>query len=231
MGKQEGQRGLHGEIDDAPTWVPCASSRQPRSRLPRRPPDYGKLPLQFEENRGQTDARVRYLARSAGRTLFLTADGAVLSAAGEAVRLRLRGANRTGRDRRTRPAGRRQQLSGPARTSPACRSSRACATATPGRESTWSSTEAPANWSTISWSRRAPIRARIRLEFDGARGDPPRGRRPGAAHRGRRTPAAGAGDLSGRHARARRVRAARPAGGIRIGRRTIAGGRWSSTPC
>ncbi|MCU1235482.1 MAG: hypothetical protein JWP63_3449 [Candidatus Solibacter sp.] len=57
-------------------------------------PDYGKLPLQFEENRGQTDARVRYLARSAGRTLFLTQDGAVLSAAGEAVRLHWRGANR-----------------------------------------------------------------------------------------------------------------------------------------
>ncbi len=47
-------------------------------------PSPGRLPLQFEENRGQTDARVRYLARSSDRTLFLTADGAVLSAAGEA---------------------------------------------------------------------------------------------------------------------------------------------------
>jgi hypothetical protein len=55
--------------------------------------DFGKLPVQFEENRGQTDARVRYLARSAGRTLFFTRDGVVLSAAGEAVRLRLLGAN------------------------------------------------------------------------------------------------------------------------------------------
>jgi uncharacterized protein (TIGR03437 family) len=58
------------------------------------PADYGKLPLQFEENRGQTDARVRFLARSAGRTWFLTADGATLSAAGGAVRLRFRGVNR-----------------------------------------------------------------------------------------------------------------------------------------
>jgi uncharacterized protein (TIGR03437 family) len=58
------------------------------------PPDYGKLPLHFEENRSQTDARVRFLARSADRTLFLTADGAVLSAGGAAVRLRLRGIDR-----------------------------------------------------------------------------------------------------------------------------------------
>ncbi|HEY1493062.1 MAG TPA: hypothetical protein VGF49_00905, partial [Candidatus Solibacter sp.] len=58
------------------------------------PSESGKLPLHFEENRGQTDPRVRYLARSADRTLFLTADGAVLSAGGVAVRLRLRGANR-----------------------------------------------------------------------------------------------------------------------------------------
>lgn len=40
---------------------------------------WGKLPLSFEENRGQTDARVRYLARGPGYTLFLTADETVLS--------------------------------------------------------------------------------------------------------------------------------------------------------
>jgi uncharacterized protein (TIGR03437 family) len=59
------------------------------------PPQYGKLPLHFEENRGQTDARVHYLARSADRTLFFTPEGAVLSAGGAAVRIRLRGANRS----------------------------------------------------------------------------------------------------------------------------------------
>lgn len=38
-----------------------------------------KLPLSFEANYGQTDARVKYLARGPGYTLFLTEDSAVLS--------------------------------------------------------------------------------------------------------------------------------------------------------
>lgn len=40
---------------------------------------FGNLPLGFQANRGQTDAAVKYLARSANSTLFLTADEAVLS--------------------------------------------------------------------------------------------------------------------------------------------------------
>jgi hypothetical protein len=40
---------------------------------------YGKLPLSFEANQGQTDARVRFLARGGGYALFLTGDEAVLS--------------------------------------------------------------------------------------------------------------------------------------------------------
>jgi PKD repeat protein len=40
--------------------------------------NYGKLPLSFEVNQGQTDARVKYLSRGPGYTLFLTADEAVL---------------------------------------------------------------------------------------------------------------------------------------------------------
>ena len=40
--------------------------------------DYGRLPLHFEENRGQTDARVRFLSRGSGYALFLTRDEAVL---------------------------------------------------------------------------------------------------------------------------------------------------------
>ncbi|MGD1100881.1 MAG: choice-of-anchor D domain-containing protein, partial [Terriglobia bacterium] len=39
---------------------------------------YGKLPLSFEANQGQTDARVRFLARGSGYTIFLTDDEAVL---------------------------------------------------------------------------------------------------------------------------------------------------------
>jgi beta-propeller repeat-containing protein len=39
---------------------------------------YGKLPLQFEENRGQTDMAVRFLSHGAGYSLYLTAGEAVL---------------------------------------------------------------------------------------------------------------------------------------------------------
>jgi hypothetical protein len=40
---------------------------------------YGKLPLSFEVNQGQTDARVKFLSRGPGYTLFLTSDEVVLS--------------------------------------------------------------------------------------------------------------------------------------------------------
>src|SRR5262245_51914761 len=39
---------------------------------------YGKLPLSFEANQGQTDGQVRFLARGQGYGLFLTANEAVL---------------------------------------------------------------------------------------------------------------------------------------------------------
>ena len=40
---------------------------------------YGKLPLAFEANQGQTDPRVNFLSRGAGYSLFLTPDEVVLS--------------------------------------------------------------------------------------------------------------------------------------------------------
>jgi hypothetical protein len=40
---------------------------------------YGKLPLSFEENQGQTDPRVKFLSRGGGYVLFLTPEEAVLS--------------------------------------------------------------------------------------------------------------------------------------------------------
>jgi len=40
---------------------------------------YGKLPLTFEANQGQTDGRVKFLSRGAGYTLFLTQSEAVFS--------------------------------------------------------------------------------------------------------------------------------------------------------
>jgi hypothetical protein len=54
-----------------PAAVPTAQTRLRES--------YGKLPLRFEANQGQTDQRVKFLARGPGYNLFLTADEAVLS--------------------------------------------------------------------------------------------------------------------------------------------------------
>jgi len=50
----------------------------PRAAAPFAPA-YGSLPMAFEPNRGQTDPRVRFLARGGGYTLFLTGSDAVLS--------------------------------------------------------------------------------------------------------------------------------------------------------
>ena len=55
---------------------------------------YAALPLAFEKNQGQTDERVKYIARTRGYTLFLTASDAVLalqSGGGSAGRANLRG--------------------------------------------------------------------------------------------------------------------------------------------
>jgi hypothetical protein len=40
---------------------------------------YGRLPLSFEANQGQTDAQVRFLARGPGYTVYLTSTEAVLA--------------------------------------------------------------------------------------------------------------------------------------------------------
>jgi len=42
-------------------------------------PDYGRLPLSFEPNVGQTDSRVRFLSHGGGYSLFLTGTDAVLA--------------------------------------------------------------------------------------------------------------------------------------------------------
>jgi hypothetical protein len=53
---------------------------------------YGKLPLSFEANHGQANARVKFLARTSGYTLFLTEDEAVLSLSGRAKKSAPKGA-------------------------------------------------------------------------------------------------------------------------------------------
>ena len=65
--------------------------------------EYGKLPLHFEPNLGQTDEQVKFMARGAGYALFLTATEAVLSleknekdktkAKRAVVRMQIEGAN------------------------------------------------------------------------------------------------------------------------------------------
>jgi len=45
---------------------------------PRLVANYGKLPLSFEINQGQTDPQVKFVSRGRGYALFLDADEAVL---------------------------------------------------------------------------------------------------------------------------------------------------------
>jgi hypothetical protein len=55
---------------------------QPTSQLSSQPKlveAYGNLPLSFEANQGQSDARVKFLARGSNYTLFLTKDSAVFA--------------------------------------------------------------------------------------------------------------------------------------------------------
>lgn len=61
---------LYGVSGDSPAPSPRAASVE-RS--------YGKLPLHFEANRGQSDPSVDFLARGSGYTLFVTPGEAVLS--------------------------------------------------------------------------------------------------------------------------------------------------------
>ena len=48
---------------------------------------YAKLPLSFEANQGQTDARVKFVSRGPGYTMFLTGDGVALELQGSGVRI------------------------------------------------------------------------------------------------------------------------------------------------
>ena len=54
---------------------------------------YGKLPLTFEANQGQTDAQVQFMSMRHGRTLFLTSTEAVLRTGPNVFRMKLAGAN------------------------------------------------------------------------------------------------------------------------------------------
>ncbi len=73
--------GLAGLILHTPGVVPNVDSKvQKNAPSLRRSPDFfASLPLTFELNEGQTDPRVKFLARGPGYTLFLTEDEAVVA--------------------------------------------------------------------------------------------------------------------------------------------------------
>ncbi len=63
------------------TPAPVAITRADAAFQSRLAASYGKLPLSFERNAGQTDASVKFLSRGPGYALFLTGNEAVLSLA------------------------------------------------------------------------------------------------------------------------------------------------------
>ena len=82
-------------------------ARAPQTANPRIVESYGKLPLSFEANEGQTDSQVKFISRGTGYSLFLTSTEAVLSlktpsSSAIVLKMKLVGANPspqlTGRD-------------------------------------------------------------------------------------------------------------------------------------
>jgi hypothetical protein len=74
----------------------CASEAHPAGqifRLADARDAYRSLPLLFEPNRGQSDPRVKFMARSQGLTLFLTSTDAVLVTREATLKMRVLGAN------------------------------------------------------------------------------------------------------------------------------------------
>src|ERR1035441_2626489 len=61
--------------------VPLVNQADPKAQA-KILDSYGKLPLSFEANHGQTDKGVKFLSRTDGYTLFLTGDEAVLALSG-----------------------------------------------------------------------------------------------------------------------------------------------------
>jgi hypothetical protein len=50
---------------------------------------FGRVPLYFEENRGQLDSQARYIARGANHAAFVTRDGLMLSFQGQAIAMHI----------------------------------------------------------------------------------------------------------------------------------------------
>ena len=75
---------IHQMINQSASVAPPISASQADPKAEARILDnYGKLPLSFEANHGQTDGRVKFLSRTSGYSLFLTGDEAVLALSGK----------------------------------------------------------------------------------------------------------------------------------------------------
>jgi len=77
--------------------MPAVSQIRPRLNS-----NYAKLPLSFEANQGQADARVKFLSRGRGLTLFLTGNEAVLEVQESAARIQDSGFRIQGRNPKSR---------------------------------------------------------------------------------------------------------------------------------
>src|SRR6267378_4498354 len=77
--RRSGKHAAKAEAGVSAVAVREASGSTARNQDARWPEAYGKLPLSFEENVGQTAQEVRYVSRGAGYKLFLTPQEAVLT--------------------------------------------------------------------------------------------------------------------------------------------------------
>jgi len=79
---------VDGNADRTPQTAPKVASQRPsKAQQERAVAAYGKLPLGFEANQGQTDGRARFLSRGSGYLLYLTPDAAVLALESEPPQL------------------------------------------------------------------------------------------------------------------------------------------------
>ncbi len=79
---------LDGTADRTTQTAPKIASQRPsKAQQARAVAAYGKLPLGFEANQGQTNSRVRFLSRGSGYLLYLTPDAAVLALESERPQL------------------------------------------------------------------------------------------------------------------------------------------------
>jgi len=69
---------VDGTADRTTQTAPKIASQRPsKAQQARAVAAYGKLPLGFEANQGQSNSRVRFLSRGSGYLLYLTPDAAV----------------------------------------------------------------------------------------------------------------------------------------------------------